>query len=285
MELITPRQNLQTITAGRLSPNLWHDCPRDAIRQDPGRGIFFYDDFNDLPLVPTLTTQIGYGKYKAYAASGCSIARVDTVNSVVMMGGPLSISMDTDNDEAAIAQAYPGYLMSGLTTTSNKLWFECEYAQNSIATNMAATFFGLGSADAITFAANTPMNSGDAITNDWYGIGFRIEEDGVGVVDTVYTDGATSFTNIGDTEGGTMVANTFAKYGFTYDPTKTSDCITFYKNNLPLTTKLSKAALVALTNLDANPLSIMWAVAADSAGTSFAGYMKWWACSQLYVDA
>ena len=129
--------------------------------------------------------------------------------------------------------------------------------------------------------ANTPHNSGDAIANTGSMIGFRIEEDGLGVVDTVVSDRATSYTNIGDTEGGTMVANTFAKYGFTYDPERSSDCIRFYVNNVLLATKISSTTLTGYTNLDANLLALMWSVAADSAGTTFAGYMKWWAVAQL----
>jgi hypothetical protein len=283
MNSVNWRNNLAANALRTPSPAIWADCPVRDLLEDPGKGLYFFDDFQDLPLVPTLTTQIAYGKYKAYAASGCSIAGVSAVNSVELQGGTLSITMDTDNDEAAIGQAYNKYLMSGLTSNSGKLWFECCYAQNSIATNMASTFLGLATTDAIAFAANTPHNSGDAITNDWYGIGFRIEEDGLGVIDTVYTDGATSFTNIGDTEAGTLTANTFRKLGFVYDPAGPSDSfVTFYANNQALTTKLSKSTLTGLTNLDANNLGLLWSVAADSAGTSFAGYLKWWRVAQLF---
>jgi len=273
------------------SPAIWGDCPVLEILLGEKKGIYFYDNFQDLPLAPTLTTQIAFGKYKAYAAAGCTIQRVSAINSVELQGGCLQIALDTDNDEAAIAQAYPSYLLSGLTTNSGKLWFECCYAQNSVATNMAATFIGLGEVDAFTLAANVPMNSGDAIDNSGAMIGFRIEEDGLGVVDTVYSDRATSFTNIGDTEGGTLVAHTFKKLGFIYDPQLTGTdsgrpencCVRFFQDNQLCATGLTKSTLTGLTNLDANALGLLWATAADSGGTSFLGSLKWWRVAQLFT--
>src|SRR6266542_1518707 len=268
-----------------LSPDLWQSLrfPIAEIQDTPGLGLFIFDDFTQSmpPLAPTLTTQIAYGPYKAYAASGCTISRVSAVNSVELIGGALQIAMDTDDDEASIAGP-ESFLLSGLTTNSGPLVFECCYAQNSIVTNLASTFIGLAETDLFTLAANAPNNSGDAIDNSGAMIGFRIEEDGLGVVDTVRSDRATSFTNIGDTEGGTMAAYTFAKYGMVYDPNNASRCVRFFVNNVECTTALTRAALIALTNLDANALGLLWSVAADSAGTAFKGFMKWWAVRQLY---
>ena len=271
-----------TVSTDELSGAVWDNFPIGECIANPRRkGIFRFDDFTDLPLAPTLTTQVAFGKYKAYAASGCTISRVSAINSVELMGGALQIAMDTDDDEASIADAYPSYLLTGNTSNSGLLCMEFCYTQNSIATNMAATFFGLCEVEQYTLGANTPMNSGDAIANSGSMIGFRIEEDGLGVVDTVVSDRATSFTNIGDTEGGTIAAHTFVKYGMVYDPTKGADCITFYINNAKCATKYSKTTLQALTNLDANALGLMWAVAADSGGTSFLGSMRWWAIGQI----
>ena len=282
-ESVIPKRNLSSNTDRIMSASIWADCPREQIRAGRVNGVYFFDDFVDLPLPPTLTTQIAFGKYKGYAASGCTITRVSAVNSAEVPGGCASITLDTDDDEVAFGHAFPSYLLTNSRTNSGKLWFECCYAQNSVATNMAAGFFGLAEVELYTYASNTPFNSGDAIANTGSFIGFRIEEDGLGVVDTVYSDRATSFTNIGDTEGGTLVANTFKKFGFVYDLDETdANRIVFYADGLPLTTRLTGTALSALTNLDANSLGLVWMHAADSAGTSFASYMKWWACAQIF---
>jgi hypothetical protein len=267
------------------SPAVWGNCPLASLLADPGRGLVFFDDFQDLPVTPSdLTTTIAFGKYKAYAATGCTISRVTSINSVETQGGAVQIAMDTDNDEAAFGQVQGSFYLSGDPTTSGKLWLEICYAQNSIATDLAATFIGLGEVDAFTFGANVPMNSGDAISNSGSMIGFRIEEDGTGVIDTVYSDRATSFTNINDDVDIDLAANTFKKLGMVYDPNETEKCVRFFIDNVEDSTYLSRSALTALTNLDANPLGLMWAVAADSGGTSFKSYVKWWRVAQLFPN-
>lgn len=279
-------RNLTSTTVRDPSPAIWADCPILRIDEDPGVGMHFFDDFQTLPLQPTLTTQIAYGRYKAFGDTGNTITKVGAVNSVSLMGGALQIALDTDNDEASLAQAYPTWMLSGLTTNSGKLWFECCYAQNSVLTNMAAVFIGLAETPLWTLSTTVPFNDSDSIDNSAAAIGFRIEEDGLGVIDTVYSDRATSFTNIGDTEGGTLVANTFKKLGFVYDPnpatTPGASCITFYSDGLALSSKMSKTTLTGLTNLDANPLGLIIACCADSAGTSFKAFLKWWRVAQLF---
>lgn len=283
MNNIQFQRNLSSVATRRPSPAIWGTCPVLELIENPGRGIYFYDDFRSMPIAPTLTTQIAFGaRYKAYAASGCTIAPVTAINSVETMNGALEITMDTDNDEASIADTYPSVYITGSNTTSGKLWFECCYQQSAIVTNLASTFFGLAETDLFTLAANVPNNSGDAIDASGAILGFRIEEDGLGVVDTVVSDRATSFTNIGDTEAGTLAAYTDRKFGFVYDPDKTSDCITFYANNVACATKYTRTQVLATTNLKANPLGLIWSVAADSAGTTFKSYMKWWRLAQLF---
>lgn len=271
-------------TGRNLSPELWSVIPWEEMLHRPSdKGIMRYYDLGNMPLAGTQTTQIGWGDaFKVYAASGCAFAPVSNPGGTETIGGALQMSTDTDDDEAAFAEAYPAFRLSGLTTSSGPLVFECCFAQNSIATNMAAVFFGLAEVDLFTLGANVPMNSADAIDASGAMIGFRIEEDGLGVVDTVYSDRATSFTNIGDTEGGTLTANTFTKFGMVYDPNNVNECVKFYVNNVKCSTAMTRAALIALTNLDANNLGFLWCAAADSAATSYKGWMKWAAIGQMF---
>lgn len=282
---IQNRQNGSTDTSRLGSPAIWSSCPWDDIRDPKSgvNGVTFYDDFQDFPLPGTLTTQIGLGKYKAFANTGCTITRVSTINSVEIGGGALQVAIDTDNDSVSIAQAYPSYMLTGLTSNSGKLWFEVCYAQNSVLTNMASVFLGLAEVEQWTLANTVPLNASDAITNAASAIGFRIEEDGLGVIDTVYSDRATSFTNIGDAATSLGAAFTFVKLGMKYDPAdKEGKAVRFYKDNLELTDSLSISDLQALTNLDANALGLLFATVADSAGTSFANYLKWWRVAQVF---
>jgi len=281
MNPVDYKKNFTADTKRLRSPAIWADCPWDQILRGTVHGLAYFDDFQDFPLAGTQTTEIGHGKYKVFNTGAGTVKRVSTVNSVEIPGGCLQIDLDTNNDSGAIAQAYPQCLLSGLSSNSGKLWFECCYAQNSILTNMAAVMIGLAETEQWTLATAVPFNGGDAITNTASFVGFRIEEDGLGVVDTVYSDRATAFTNIGDTEAGTLAPYVFKKFGLVYDPDAGDTTMRFFADNLELTTKLKNSTLTGLTNLDANCLGLILAACADSAGTAFQAYLKWWSYAQL----
>jgi hypothetical protein len=259
------------------SGGLWDDCPVTIsdIENNPTLGWAFDDDFTAFPLAGTQTTEIGHGKYKLFNTGAGTVAPLALVNSVVKPGGLLSILTDTNNDSGSIAQAYPSFFLSGDPATSGKLWFEARVAISSIATDGIGFMLGLAETTLWTLATGVPFNGGDAITNGASFIGFRKEEDGLGVLDTVYSDRATSFTNIGDA-ASSLAANTFIKLGLKYDPTNANACVTFWVNGTQLTTVLSRAALVAMTNLDANALGLIFAQVADTGGTAIRSFIDMW---------
>lgn len=263
------------------SPAIWHDCPIGEIRTRPAKGIILEDFFNDLPLAPTLTTQAAYGKYKAFASSGSGINRVRAINSVALEGGAVKFNLNADEDCVSLGQAYESFLLSGLTSTQGKFWFEAEIAVKSIAAHAGCFFLGLAENSLFTLSGTVPFNDDDAISNAGAMIGFHTIENGVGVVDTVVSDRATSFTNIGAGEGGTMAAYTFTKLGFVVDPYEAAARrVVFYKGGTECATKISHATLTGYTNLNAGCLGPLFACQADSAGAN-EFYMKWWRCVQL----
>jgi hypothetical protein len=273
--------NVPNTIAGVFSPSIWADCPVQRLRDAEVSGsLVEMRGFEEYPLAGTLTTQIGFSKFKVFATSAGTIAPVTTFSTTKPVGNVLAFTFDTDaDDSASLAQAYPSFRMSGLTSNSGKLWFEAEVGVNVITTNGTAMFCGLAETDLWTLATGVPFNAGDPITNSAAAIGFRHTEDGLGTIDTVYSDRATSFTNIGDDEG-TIAAATLIKWGMVYDPKKTTDCVTFYQNGIPLATKLSAAALVALTNLDAGVLGFLFAACADTVDTGIA-YLSQFRVAQL----
>lgn len=274
------RGNLGEADTGRgLSPAIWGDCPIGSILEGSVPGVMIADDFEDFPLIGTQTTQIAHGRYKVFNTGGGTVAGVSAVNSVELGKGILDIGLDTADDSGSIAQSYPCFLLS---STAGKLWFEARLAYTPILTNGIGWFLGLAETGLWTLATGVPFNGGDAITNTASAIGFRKEEDGLGVIDTVYSDRATSFTNIGDAAASVAAAYEFVKLGMVFDPNAAAaNRITFYKNNLALADRLSAASLAALTNLDANALGLLFAAVADSAGTSGHAYLDWWRCVQL----
>lgn len=266
------------------SPFIWADFPQAEIANDPSLGIHIYDNFSDYPLIGTQTTQIAHGKYKVFATTGSSVTPASSINSVERIAGGLAFSTDTDNDSASLAQAYPQFMISGLSSNSGKLWFEASVAVNTILTNTHGFFCGLAETDQFTLATGVPFNGASAtITAGGSMVGFTKDEDGLGVVKSVYSDRATSFTDVSATAGTISAAFTAIKLGMVYDPEKSSDCLSFYVNGVDTGSYLSASQLTALTNLDANALGLMFNHIADSAGTSSISYLRWWRCGQLLV--
>lgn len=269
------------ITDRYLSPAVWDRFPIQDVIEDPSLGVFDFDDFHNFPLAGTQTTEIAHGRYKVFNTGAGKVSRVSAVNSVEIQGGALEIALDTDNDSGAIADSYPYLYMDGAKATSGLLCAEFCYAQKSVATNMAAIMLLLAEVEGWTLATAVPFNAGDAITNGASGIGFRITEDGLGSVDTVVTDRATSFTAI-QSGVATLTANTFTKLGIRYDLDRPgANRISFFVNNVLQSTFYTATQLAATTNLKANALGRIVAACADSGGTAHSSYLKWWACGQL----
>lgn len=280
------KRNLNTTadTDAQPSPRIFHDCPELAIREGTLRGTYIDEDWVNFPLIGTQTTEIAHGAWKVFNTGAGVVKSVSTMNSVEY-NSLLEITLDTDNDSGAIAQSYPSFLLTGLTSNSGKLWFEARIAFSPITTNGLGWFVGLAETELWTLATGVPFNAGDAITNSASAIGFRKPEDDTTTWDTVYSDRATSFTAIGDADGTGAAAFEFIKLGIRYDPRETADCVTFYKNGLQLTNRLSRSALTALTNLDANALGVLIATIADSAGTSGKFYCDWLKVYQQLEDS
>lgn len=288
---VVHRQNGTTISDAasiyKRSPNIWAKCPLAWIKKYYPEGHVRWD-VTKFSLAGTQTTEIAgpIPGTKVFASSGGAVNAVSAVNSVEKWGGAIQFGVDTDDESASLAQAYPSFRLSGLPATSNRLWFEACVSLSSIATDTVGFFIGLAETELWTLAAGVPFNGGDAITNSASAIGFRKGEDALGVVDTVYSDRATSFTAIGDDEASVSAANTFVKLGFTYDPGPGNDfnvdrIINFYQDNAVLSTGVSKSTLTGLTNLDANALGPLVALIADTGGTAVKMHLKWLECAQL----
>lgn len=281
---IEHRRNKSTDTTRLPSPAIWSDCPWDDLRMPKANidGATFFDDFNAVPLPPTLTTQIAYPPwYKAFATSGNTIGPVQSINSVQTKGGFMRFLHNTNNNSCSIATLGQPFFMDGLPATSGKLWFECRLAVNSLLTNMQSWFVGLAETSLFTLATGVPLNAGDPITNDGSIIGFRSGEDALGVIDTVKSDRATSFTNIKASAVTISAAYTFIKLGFRYDPKDLDGTVRFYADNLELATPYTNTDLTGNTNLDANTLGMIFATVSDSVATGEI-YLDWWRCAQVY---
>ena len=265
------------------SPIIWADCPWIDALGDPSVGYGFYDDFDAVPLTEGQTTELAWGKYKVFADTGGSVLPDPTFNSIETPGGILKFESDTDNDSASLASQAEPYRISGVETTDGKLFFECRVAVSSAVTNGIGFLVGLANVDALTLAQAVPLNAGDTLASMEF-LGFQYPEDDTTTGDTGYTDaGGGAITKVGDGEITGIVANTWLKLGFTYDPTDAVNCIVFYQDGVKLATVISRATLVALSALDVGCLGLIFAHIVDSSGTAINSYMDWWRCFQLRV--
>jgi hypothetical protein len=267
------------------SPFIWADCPVVQMNNDPNVGFHLYDNFVDLGLTPTLTTQIAYGKYKAYAVSGGTIAGVSSIGSTERMAGGISLSPgSTAGNGAGISQAYPAAYLSGSTSTSGKLWFEASVAVSSIAANSHNFLLGIGETDQWTLGSGVPLTgTGDGITNSASFVGFLKTTAGAGVVNTAYSDRATSLTSVLAAATTFSAANTNVKLGMVYDPNLTTNCISFYVNGIDTGTYISSTTLAATTNLKANAVGLICSMCAGSSASTPTTGVRWWRLAQLYA--
>lgn len=271
-------------TDRRPSNTIWRNCPWNNIQNHTIDGICDYDDFLDSPIAAlggTQTTQIQLGKYKVYNTGAAKNGLVAQMNSVEQYGGLYALPIDTAGDQAAFG--YANGMYSFATTGSlalGEFWFECRIAIQSVATNDGQYFIGLGEVDALTFAAAVPLADADATANGGAMVGFNRLEDGLTALNTSYADRAATWTNIQATAGTVSAAFTFVKLGITFDRTNSSKCLKFFVNGLECTTGMTRAALAALTYLDAGALAPMAAVFGDS-GAASCMYIDWWKSAQL----
>lgn len=265
------------------SPGLWADAPSiSALRDNPTLGWFHDDDFVDFGLPGTQTTEINLNRYKVYNTGAGKVITdsMPTATGTATAGGIISMLCDTAGDQSVIGtHACP----FSLNASRGKLWFEARIATTSIATAMTHIFLGLGNNADVTFGAAIPLADADATGTAVALLGFTRLEDGLGVLNTSYTDEAASYTHV-QTSAGSIAANTWVKLGFTFDPFGGSSAVQFYVNGTKTTTALSATTLAALTHLDASGLGPVFAQFADGSGTANYAYLDWWRCIQIPVD-
>ncbi len=262
-----------------ISQNLWGQggaCPRSLIRNGDVRGVYFETDYEDLPLAGTQTTEISATpKFKWFNTGAALCVGKSTINSVEKGGGFLAIALDTNNDSGSIAQASPGFMLSGNESDSGKLWFEHRMCFTGILTDGLGWICGLAETDLWTLATAVPLNGGDAVTNGAGFIGFNKLEDGLGVINTCKADRAAAAPSSIQAAVGSVAAFEFFKIGMFYDPSNSAECLSFYFNGVKASTVITKAVLQAYTYIDANALGFIFASVADASGTTSESFHDW----------
>lgn len=262
------------------SGSIWATCPFDKAISDPAIGIGFFDDMLDWPLPGTQTTEVTLGRYKVVSPASGVWETINAVPTTAEAGGIVRGLADTDGDQIAFGTQASPFLLN--SRPGGKLYFEARVAMTGIATNNGQLFVGLGENSAMTYGAAQPLGNADAGNTTGAMLGFRVLEDGLGVLVTSYQDRSATWTAV-QTTSTAMAANTFIKLGFVYDPFDSTNALTFFINGIRQSTVVSQATITAFTNLDVKGLGPCIAFYADSAGTTNYIYCDWIRAFQAFA--
>ncbi len=212
-----------TDTSRKPSPDVWYDCPLLEYFARIRGGTYFYDDFDTIGFtVPTTEGQIG-PYYKAFTSTGGTIKP-----SVPVRGGVITLGSNDDNEAASVATCSPPFQM---VNTDGAIWFEARWKVTSTAVTIMDAYVGLG--ELMTLTATVPITATAGTMADQNLMGFlrpgtSTTGDGSLLRFFYKANGVTAVT-VG-TKAAALVADTFIKTAFKYDPV--TNLLTWYVDNV-----------------------------------------------------
>ena len=265
------------------SPSIWGNCPWMEIEAQVaqgGGGYTFWDDFVNHPSMAAGDT----GKYGLYFDSGC------LANQAAAAGGVVALAQDgTDNDEIWL-QAGGGhgspFVISDTAGSDKKLWFEARIKTSTIVDDVVALFVGLAE-EGLTAVETKIDNTGAFADKDHIGFDSVHRNSGTAgtnaLVNVAYRlTGATANTLI--TTAHTLVADTYVKLGFVYDPDAVAaKRIGFYVNGTEQTTYVTATQIATSSGVAFPDGQTMTPTVGCKAGEGTASTVSldWWRVAQL----
>lgn len=281
--------------AGRgPSPAVWRKFTSGSMSKQGDSMIYVADDFQlfgQHGAVASNTAVYGSlaGQYATWQDTSTVLAQLETAGS----GGVIKFAIDaTDNHEITMTQGGVGAATTATTSvlgainrdTSPKLTaYECRFKVSSVVDDVLAIFVGMTEEGCNI----TNMKADDT--------GVNADKDQIGF-NTVHVNGGTTGTNAilnavykkaGQTAQtsiasfSTLVADTYVKAGWVYDPNADpSKRITWYLNGVPKTTYVTDTQMDAATFPDGEELAFA-AIAKSGTATASNLQIDWWAWGQM----
>jgi len=250
-----------------LSARIWGRLPVKNWSVGLG-GRFFHDDFMNHPAHISAQT---IGNYGSYIDTGVTLKQSasESTGAIEVAGN------DADNDEGSIISGGgAGGMVAIDATGAKRIAFECRIKKASIADNALAFFVGLS--EESSQAANA-LTDTDGIVADKDFIGFSVLQDNGEELDFTWrTSGQTVqvHANVAD-----MVADTYMKMGFLYDPVSHPDdkqIKIFIDNGVEESVYVTQTQMAAATFPDDEELCLFLATKVGTAAESTL-QMDWWA--------
>ena len=251
-----------------LSSRIWGRLPIKNWSVGLGGGRFFYDDFLNHPA--HISTQT-IGSYGSYIDTGVTLKQADgePTGAIEIAGN------DADNDEGSIISGGGAGGMVALDATgAGRVAFECRFKKASIGDNGLAFFVGL-SEESSQAAEALVDNTGVVADKDF--IGFSVlQDDGDSLDFTWRTSGQTVQVHA---DIATMVADTYMKMGFLYDPAHPADkrIKIFVDNGVEESVYVTSTQMAAATFPDDEELCLFLTTKVGTGSAEVKSQMDWWA--------
>lgn len=273
-------QSLSTSSRGLSLGTLWKNCRRIGTEGlYYNEDTFFWDDFKMMGKVaPAISgATAGFlasegGAYQYYVDTGTSTSSIEGL-AASLDGICKLITGSTDNHEVWMQAGAGGNL--GLITATNpqRMWFECRFATGQITTT-SNTFVGLGEEGLA--AANTVTDAGALADKDLLGF-WTLEAASQTLVFGYKKAGQTAVEVIAALQ--TLVADTFYKLGFMFDPlAPAAKRLKVFKNGVEQTTYVTAANIAAATFPLEQKMSPLFGIKNNNAAVNAS--LDWWAFSQ-----
>lgn len=274
----------------KRSPAIWGDCPILDLYTGARSGVYFWDDF--LSQDDEDATDIGYERYIDTSNTIRNLVVDTTAEATGSRGGVLRLLLDgTDNDAPVIqyqtANGAAPFMISATAGASWKTYFEARIRKTSIADDVQALAIGLAQVDRAADNGLLEDDTGDIVDSISF-IGWRVKHVNGGttgqnaLLDFVYQDAAQTAPTVVLASAATLVASTWVKVGFVYDPAAPAEKrIKLFVNNVEQSTYVTATALAAATFPLSDALTLV-ASAKSGTGTASNLDIDWWGVCQLY---
>ena len=221
------------------SPSIWNDCPVGELMNNPGKGIYQFDDFKNSVVGQeeagrsAFTGGIGFVfgsiNWQAYTET----ALIADVALQADDDGVLMLDTDgTDDDVVGITGGdnTVGVFRSPLEGEEKRFWFEVRMKTSTV-TNTDLPFF-VGLMEPGKLSDGSPLGAGGALSDFDY-IGFHADEADGDDLNIVYNE-ATSGTAQAATGAIAIEADTYFRIGIKLVILGSSIKIRFFKDGVDL---------------------------------------------------
>lgn len=267
------------MSGGRgLSPRLWSRVQGQSLSPDGFSNWYFAgSDFLNFGMTTAVASNIGRyadasGAYLSYEDTGNAIAPLETE-----VGGVIRISLDaTDNDETWIQPGTAKSVLGKVSDTAGQdklMLFESRFRVGQI--NEQNVLIGLSEEGLAV--ADTISDAGALADKDF--LGFFIQEGSGSALKFGYRKSGQALQTLA-TFGTSLVASTWYKVGFVYDPSAPSaKRLAWYVDNVEQSTYVTATNIADATFPDGEELNLLAGIKNGTAAIRTLD-LDWWNFAQ-----